>query len=104
MQKALRVKLNGDEFRNNASVSFTLPNRGYFSTEMAPEPEPKEPRSAKMSVEVPTMTTPASAIKDEVRVLIDVQIATFGQPTPLHLLNSANFTTAQKQSGCFAKN
>lgn len=29
------------------------------------------------------MTTPASAIKDEVRVLIDVQIETFGQPAPL---------------------
>jgi hypothetical protein len=29
------------------------------------------------------MTTPASAIKDEVRVLIDIQIKTFGQPTPL---------------------
>jgi hypothetical protein len=29
------------------------------------------------------MTTPASAIKDEVRLLIDVQIETFGQPTPL---------------------
>ena len=29
------------------------------------------------------MTTPARAIKDEVRVLIDVQIDTFGQPTPL---------------------
>jgi len=31
------------------------------------------------------MTTPASAIKDEVRVLIDVQIETFGQPAPLTL-------------------
>ena len=29
------------------------------------------------------MTTPASAIKDEVRLLIDVQIETFRQPTPL---------------------
>jgi hypothetical protein len=29
------------------------------------------------------MTTPAAAIKDEVRVLIDVQIETFGQPAPL---------------------
>jgi hypothetical protein len=29
------------------------------------------------------MTTPAGAIKDEVRILIDVQIKTFGQPTPL---------------------
>lgn len=29
------------------------------------------------------ITTPASAIKDEVRVLIDVQIETFGQPAPL---------------------
>ena len=29
------------------------------------------------------MTTPADAIKDEVRVLIDVQIETFGQPAPL---------------------
>jgi hypothetical protein len=29
------------------------------------------------------MTTPASAIKDEVSVLIDVQIETFGQPAPL---------------------
>jgi len=29
------------------------------------------------------MTTPASAIKDEVRLLIEVQIETFGQPTPL---------------------
>jgi hypothetical protein len=26
------------------------------------------------------MTTPASAIEDEVHVLIDVQIETFGQP------------------------
>jgi len=39
--------------------------------------------SAKISLEVPTMTTPASAIKDEVRLLIEVQIETFGQPTPL---------------------
>ena len=29
------------------------------------------------------MTTPASAIKDEVRLLIDVQIETFRQPTAL---------------------
>jgi hypothetical protein len=29
------------------------------------------------------MTTPASAIKDEVRLLIDVQIETFGQPASL---------------------
>ena len=29
------------------------------------------------------MTTPASAIKHEIRDLIDVQIATFGQPSPL---------------------
>ena len=29
------------------------------------------------------MTTPASAINEEVRVLIDVQIETFGQPAPL---------------------
>ena len=29
------------------------------------------------------MTTPARAIEDEVHVLIDVQIETFGQPTPL---------------------
>jgi hypothetical protein len=29
------------------------------------------------------MTTPASAIKDEVRLLINVQIETFGQPAPL---------------------
>jgi len=36
-----------------------------------------------MSVEVPMMTSPASAIKDEIRVLIDVQIETFGQPAPL---------------------
>jgi hypothetical protein len=36
-----------------------------------------------MSLETPAMTTPASAIKDEVRLLIDVQIETFGQPAPL---------------------
>ena len=29
------------------------------------------------------MTIPATAIKDEVRVLIDAQIETFGQPAPL---------------------
>ena len=29
------------------------------------------------------MTTPASAIKDEVRLLIDVQIEAFGQPSRL---------------------
>ena len=29
------------------------------------------------------MTTPASAITDEVRLLIDIQIETFRQPTPL---------------------
>jgi len=29
------------------------------------------------------MTNPASAIKDEVRLLIDVQIETFGQPAPI---------------------
>jgi hypothetical protein len=28
-------------------------------------------------------TTPASAIKDELRVLIDAQIESFGQPAPL---------------------
>src|SRR5271166_943990 len=39
--------------------------------------------AAKISLETPTMTTPASAIKDEVRLLIDVQIETFGQPAPL---------------------
>ena len=39
--------------------------------------------SARMSLETPMMTTPAAAIKDEVRVLIDVQIEAFGQPTPL---------------------
>ncbi len=38
---------------------------------------------AKISLEVPMMTTPASAIKDEVRLLIDIQIETFRQPTPL---------------------
>jgi len=36
-----------------------------------------------MWLEVPMMTTPASAIKDEVRLLIDIQIETFRQPTPL---------------------
>jgi hypothetical protein len=30
------------------------------------------------------MTIPASAIKDEVRMLTDVQIETFGQPAPLN--------------------
>jgi hypothetical protein len=34
-------------------------------------------------VEVPMMTTPANAIKEEVRLLVNVQIETFGQPTPL---------------------
>jgi hypothetical protein len=29
------------------------------------------------------MTTPATAIKDEVRTLIEIQIETFGQPAPL---------------------
>jgi hypothetical protein len=29
------------------------------------------------------MTIPATAIKDDLRVLIDVQIETFGQPAPL---------------------
>jgi hypothetical protein len=29
------------------------------------------------------MTTPATAMKDEIRELIDVQIETFGQPSPL---------------------
>jgi hypothetical protein len=29
------------------------------------------------------MTTPATTIKDEVRMLIDVQIETFGRPAPL---------------------
>lgn len=29
------------------------------------------------------MTTPGAAIKDEVRVLIDIQIETFGRPAPL---------------------
>ena len=29
------------------------------------------------------MTTPASAIKDEVHLLIDIQIETFGKPAPL---------------------
>jgi len=29
------------------------------------------------------MTSPASAIKDEVRLLIDVQIETFRQPAPI---------------------
>jgi hypothetical protein len=39
--------------------------------------------SAKISLEVPMMSTPAAAIKDEVRLLIDIQIETFRQPTPL---------------------
>jgi len=50
------------------------------------------------------MTTPATAIKDEVRVLIDVQIETFGQPARLTPSQLRDFTTAQKQSGCFSKN
>jgi hypothetical protein len=29
------------------------------------------------------VTPPASAIKDELRVLIEVQVETFGQPAPL---------------------
>jgi hypothetical protein len=29
------------------------------------------------------MTTPATAIKDEVHLLIDIQVETFRQPTPL---------------------
>ena len=29
------------------------------------------------------MTTPASAIKDQIRVLTDAQIETFGHPAPL---------------------
>lgn len=29
------------------------------------------------------MTTPATAVRDEIRELIDVQIKTFGQPSPL---------------------
>src|SRR5271167_933685 len=36
-----------------------------------------------MSLRFRLMTTPASAIKDEVRVLIDVQIETFRQPAPI---------------------
>jgi hypothetical protein len=37
------------------------------------------------------MTTPASAIKDEVSVLIHVQIETFGQPAPLTLSQLREF-------------
>ncbi len=37
------------------------------------------------------MTTPASAIKDEVRLLINVQIETFGQPAPLTLSQLREF-------------
>jgi hypothetical protein len=40
-------------------------------------------QSARISVELPMMTAPAIAIKDEVHVLIEVQIETFGQPGPL---------------------
>lgn len=39
--------------------------------------------SAKLSQEVSYVTTAASAIKDEVWELIDAQIKTFGQPSPL---------------------
>jgi hypothetical protein len=38
---------------------------------------------ARISLEGLLMTTPVSAIKDEVHLLIDVQIETFRQPTPL---------------------
>ena len=41
------------------------------------------------------MTTPASAIKDEVRVLIDVQIETCGQPA---LLTSSRLREFHRRS------
>jgi hypothetical protein len=46
--------------------------------------------SAKMPSEV-VMTTPAAAIKDEVRVLIDIQVRTFGQPAPLTASQLSDF-------------
>jgi hypothetical protein len=41
-----------------------------------------KPRRDTISKEAP-MTTPANAIKDEVRLLVDYQIETLKQPTPI---------------------
>ena len=43
------------------------------------------------------MTTPASAIRAEVRVLIDVQIETFGQPAPLTLSQLREFCSRSER-------
>ena len=45
------------------------------------------------------MTTPASAIKDEVRLLIDVQIETFGQPAPLTFSQLRDFHYRSEKIG-----
>ncbi len=39
--------------------------------------------SPRMELETPMMTTPSSTIKNEVHVLMDVQIETLGQRAPL---------------------
>jgi len=43
------------------------------------------------------MTTPATAIEDEVRILIDIQIRTFGQPAPLTDSQLSNFHYRNKR-------
>jgi hypothetical protein len=45
------------------------------------------------------MTTPTSAIKDEVRVLIDAQIESFGQPAPLTSAQLGEFHDRSEKIG-----
>ena len=58
-----------------------------FSTEMARTPEQTRCRSDRHRLdlfeEASVMTSPATAIKTEIRELIDLQIQVFGQPAPL---------------------
>jgi len=44
------------------------------------------------------MTTPASAIKDEVRLLIDVQIETFGQPSALNKFSTPRISLPLREA------
>src|SRR5215469_10967645 len=59
-------------------------NRSIFPQKTAPEPQrnrvPNDSGSARLSAEASTMTTPAIAIKNEIRELIHLQIEMFGQP------------------------
>ena len=45
------------------------------------------------------MTIPAGAIRDEVRLLIEAQVQTFGQPTPLTASQLSEFHQRSEKIG-----